>query len=389
MADVGHFEGRWCSVERFDDQPLREGPHLAVLFADKLGGFVVATTLLRGLKEKYPGATLDYFGGERTAELEGANPRIDARYSLYGKPGALRDLPVFIAAREAAAGPYDLAINLDFNPLNAVATTMLEPRYVVGRCLQPDGRHELPLGPSKIAQIQDPATIWSGESFLARFGDVVKTNYIGEIYCRVARVDTDFTRTEVPRVEPSIAIPDVLVATGATRTAKLWPVGHWRAFVDLCTDAGWSVGLLGAAPKVQSAAYGSADADARLLRDTALIDLRGKLTLPEVAGALAMARACVSIDTGIMHLANAVGTPTVAIFGASPWELWAPSTPWLHLALPAEPCSLCRENRFLNDGCLRERHVCMESITPAEVFRRLDASIGGGNGASYRSYGDA
>lgn len=376
-------------MERFDDQPLGERPHLAVLFADKLGGFVVATTLLRGLKEKYPDATLDYFGGERTAELEDACPRIDARYSLYGKPDAMRELPAFISAREAAAGPYDLAINLDFNPLNAVVMAMLEPRYVVGRCLTSDGRHELPLGASKIAQIQDPATVWSGESFLARFGDVVKTNYIGEIYCRVARVETDFTRTEIPRAEPPIAIPDVLIATGATRAAKLWPVDHWRELINLCAEAGWTVGLLGAAPKVQSAAYGSADADTQLLDDTALIDLRGKLSLPEVAGALAAARACVSIDTGIMHLANAVGLPTIAIFGASAWELWAPSTPWLHLALPTEPCSRCRENRFLNDGCLRERHVCMESITPVEVFRRLEASIRGGNGASHRAYGDA
>jgi ADP-heptose:LPS heptosyltransferase len=362
-------------VERFDDQPLRARPHLAVLFADKLGGFVVATSLLRGLKEKYPGATLDYFGGERTAELEAASPLIDARFSLCGKPGALRDLPAFLAEREAAAGPYDLAVNLDFNPLNAVATTMLDPRYVVGRCFQPDGRRELPPGRSKVDRIQDPKTVWAGESFLAQFGDVVKTNYIGEIFCRVARVETDFATTEVPTAPPPVAIPDVLIATGATRPAKLWPTGHWRALIDRCAEAGWSVGLLGAAPQLQSAAYGSGDADAALLRDTPLIDLRGTMTLPEVAGALAQARACVSIDAGVMHLANAVGVPTIAIFGASPWKLWVPSTPWLHLALPSEPCSLCRENRFLNDGCLRERHVCMESIAPDEVFRRLRASI--------------
>jgi len=157
-------------VERFGDQRLRDAPHLAVLFADKIGGFVCATPLLRGLKEKYPGAVLDYFGGERTAELEAACPYVDARYSLYGRLGALRTLPAFVGEREAGAGPYDLAINFDLNAVNAVVAALLDPRYVVGRCYAPDGRRELPLGTAKLDRIQGPKTFWAGESFLARCG---------------------------------------------------------------------------------------------------------------------------------------------------------------------------------------------------------------------------
>lgn len=362
-------------MERFDDQPLRPAPHLAVLFADKLGGFVCATPLLRGLKEKYPGATLDYFGGERTAELEAASPHVDVRYSLYGQPGALRGLPAFLAGREQAAGPYDLAINLDFNPLNAVVASMLEPRYVVGRCFEAAGRRELPLGPSKLDRLGDPATFWAGESFLATYGDVVDSNFIGEIFCRLARVETAYHRTEVPTAPPPVDVPDVLIGTGATRVAKLWPREHWRGLIDRCTASGWSVGLIGAAPKLQAAAYGSASVEDELLQDTALRDLRGTMTLPQVAGALAAARACVAIDGGIMHLANGVGTPTIALFGASPWELWAPRAPTFQLVQPTDPCSLCKDNRYLNDACLRERHVCMESIQPEEVFHRLRAAM--------------
>jgi len=358
-------------VERFHDQPLRDNPHLAVLFADKLGGFVVATALLRGLHEKYPGATLDYFGGERTAELEDACSHIQSRFSLYGRPGALRDLPAYLAEREAAAGPYDLAINLDFNSLNAVVASMLAPRYVVGKCVQPDGRKELLLGEEPREQIQSPNTFWAGENFMVRFGSVLDSNYIGEIFCRVAYVDTDYHRTEVPTIDPGLPIPDVLIATGATRTTKLWPTDHWKQLIDRCEQNGLAVGLLGAAPSLQKAAYGSASADEHLLARTPLIDLRGKFTLPQVAGALSRARVCVSIDNGIMHIASAVGTPTVAIFGGSPWDLWAPRADHLLLALPTEPCSLCRDNRFLNDHCLREQQVCMESISPDEVFGRL------------------
>jgi heptosyltransferase-3 len=362
-------------MQRFDDQPLRPQPHLAVLFQDQLGDFVVATPLLRGLKEKYPEATLDYFGGERTAELESACRYVDARYSLYGRNGALRELPAFLAGREEQAGPYDLAINLDFNPLNALVVGMLNPTYVVGRCYRPDGRGELPLSDSKLDQIQSATTFWAGDSFLPTFSDVVQSNFIGEIFCRIARVTTDYHRMDVPTAPPPLAVPDVLIATGASRTAKLWPTAYWKQFVKLCSNGGLSIGLLGAAPKVQQAAYSSGDSEAELLHETSLIDLRGKLTLPEVAGALRAARACVAIDNGIMHLACAVGTPTVAIFGASPWDLWAPRVPTLTLALPTEPCTLCRDNHYQNNHCLRDRHVCLESITSEDVFNRLVAAI--------------
>jgi heptosyltransferase-3 len=362
-------------MQRFDDQPLRHGPHLAVLFQDKLGGFVVATPLLRGLKEKYPNAVVDYFGGERTVELESACRYIDSRYSLYGLPESLRGLTRFIAVREYVAGRYDLAINLDFNPLNAVATTMLAPEYVVGRCYELDGRRELPLGATQVDLLQAPTTFWAGEDFLPRYSGLLESNFIGEIFCRLARVQTDYHRTEVPTSPPPLPIPDVLIATGGTRQAKLWSTDYWIRLVDELTRSSLTVGLLGAAPAIQRTAYGSADAETGILAATELVDLRGTMTLPEVAGALQAARGCVTIDNGIMHLSAAVETPTIALFGASPSELWAPKVSWLHLAQPRVICTMCRDNRFLNDGCLRDQHVCMDSIAAVEVADLVRSSL--------------
>lgn len=362
-------------MQRFDDQPLGERPHLAVLFQDKLGGFVVATPLLRGLKEKYPDAVLDYFGGDRTAELEEACPYIDRRYSLYGPPMALRNLGDFVKGREREAGPYALAINLDANPINAVVAGVLGPRFVVGRCFQSDGRRELPDGPGPLDRLWKPTAFWADDSFLASFSGAVESNFIGEIFCRLARVQTDFQRTEVPVATPPVDVPDVLIATGGTRRAKLWKTDAWIDLVNRLVAESLTVGLLGAAPAVQRTAYGAADTEADMLASTALVDLRGIMTLPQVAGALQLARGCVTIDNGIMHLAAAVGTPTVAMFGASPWELWAPAVPWLHLVLPRTSCPMCRDNRFANDQCLRERQVCMESIDPREVARTIQLAL--------------
>lgn len=356
-------------MERFTNQPLRERPHLAVLFFDALGDFVVATPLLRGLREKYPGCVLDYFGGERTRELEEASSLIDARYSLYGRPASLRHLPAFVRRREREAGPYDLAINLDFHPVNAVATAIVGARYVVGACYAADGRRLLEDGVDRVDGLQ--REVWTSADFLARYGDVLSSQYIGEIFCRLARVETDYFRTEVPCADPPLAVPPILISTGASRSAKVWPGEYWREVIEWCVGQGLEVGLLGGSPAAQRRFYHSASDEDRLLAETALVDLRGRLTLPQVAGALARARACVTIDNGIMHLAAAVGTPTLAIFGASPWRLWAPRAPNLEVVLPLTPCTLCEEHRFLNPACLLSQHVCMESITPAVVIGRL------------------
>ena len=55
--------------------------------------FVVATPLLRGLREKYPGCTVDYFGGARTRDLEAASALLDSRFSLFGESGSFSRLP--------------------------------------------------------------------------------------------------------------------------------------------------------------------------------------------------------------------------------------------------------------------------------------------------------
>jgi heptosyltransferase III len=359
-------------LERFTGQALGDRPHIGVLFADKLGGFVVATPLLRGLRERYPGCIVDYFGGDRTAELEAACPYIDSRFSLLGKGLPLRRAAEYIAGREASHGPYDLVINLDFHPVNAALAATIDPRFVVGRAYTTDFRAEVPFADDPVDRLH--REFWSAPDLLYRYRGVLESSYIGEIFCRIARIETDYHRTEVPTAPPGRPVPDVLIATGGTRKTKLWPTEHWEALIRALVGRGLSVGLLGSAPAIQRSHYGSADSDSYLLDRTPLQDLRGIFTLPQVAGALAEAQACVTIDNGIMHLAYSVDTATVAIFGSSPWKVWVPRRPNLAVVLPRVDCALCEENRFKNDACLRTdvENWCMQNVTPEQVSARLD-----------------
>ena len=99
-----------------------------------------------------------------------------------------------------------------------------------------------------------------------------------------------------------------------------------------CASHSITVGLVGAPPARQRLDYHAGDCEEQLLTDHrgTLVDLRGRTTLIQLAGACRKARAVVSVDAGPMHVAAGVGTPTLAVVGndaeaiGSPIRLWLP-----------------------------------------------------------------
>lgn len=370
-------------MERFTDQPLGPRPHIAVFGSDKVGNFVVTTPLLRGLKEKYPGCALDFFGGETTRDLEERCPYIDARFALYGeRDDYLAELSEFVAERRDARGDYDLAINCDeFSSLNLVVVAAVAPRYLVGAALQPDFRRKLPPGDDPrdwMLRDQD----WNSLEFLSRYDGLVTSNYLAEIFCRMAYVETDFFHTEVEADDPPFEVPDVLLHMTATRSAKQWLPQYWRALIEWCMARGLSVGVVGGKPQVERVRYHAGNLEEALLRETGLIDLRGETRLTELAGAFKRARAAVAVDAGPMHIAAAVGCPTVCVFGndadgdgASPVRLWAPRRPNAIVVRTPAKCRVCVEHRFKNEACLVDGHPCMRELRPEIVFSALEQAL--------------
>ena len=367
-------------MQLFQDQALRATPHLAVFSSTKVGNFVIITPLLRGLKEKYPDCVLDFFGSEITRDFETHCPYIDWRFSLYTKqPDFLESLTQAIGQRCQLAGDYDLAINCDeFSELNLVLVAALRPAYVAGGTLSLDFRSKLDASNDPVQKILLDLD-WDSPEFLQRHSDVLSSNYISEIFCRIAYVETDFFRLELPSQPPPFSVPDILIHVTATRMAKLWPADYWREVIRWCEANALSVGLVGSSPKVQQALYHSNYVEAALLETTPLIDLRGQTSLIELAGACRQAKACISVDTGPLHIAAAVGCPTVAIFGnnregdgASHMRLWAPRQAHVRIAYSDYKCTLCQEHRFRNKSCLLTGHPCMTYLSAQQVIGQLE-----------------
>jgi heptosyltransferase-3 len=87
---------------------------------------------------------------------------------------------------------------------------------------------------------------------------------------------------------------------------------------------------------------------ARILADAAVpvVDLGGQLSLREMGALAARARLFVGVDSAPMHIAAAMGTPVVALFGPSGDKEWGPWKVPHRVVVSGHPCRPCG-----NDGC--------------------------------------
>jgi ADP-heptose:LPS heptosyltransferase len=92
--------------------------------------------------------------------------------------------------------------------------------------------------------------------------------------------------------------------------------------------------------------------------------------LPRMAALLSHARAAVTVDTGLMHLAAARGVPVVAMFGSTAPELGFTPVGDGHVVLcrhePCQPCTL-----HGREHCPKGHFNCMKKLEPAQVIEAL------------------
>lgn len=109
----------------------------------------------------------------------------------------------------------------------------------------------------------------------------------------------------------------VVIHVGAGSNAKRWEMRHWRALHERLTSPGVGVDVI--AGEVERERFTSEE---RLVFES----MRGRYvdSLAELRDTIAAARAYVGNDSGPTHLAAQLGVPTVAVFGVTEPDEWAP-----------------------------------------------------------------
>ena len=370
-------------MQRYDGRDLGASPHIAILGSCKLGNFIVTIPMLRILRNKYPGAVIDFWGSEITKDFElalcGKNQPLDWRKSWDKKYSEIKEIFNSFTDRTRRYSNYDLLINCDgFNPFTQALSCLFKPKYLAGAGLREDGRSLLEWGllpNQRFLADKD----WDSIEFIKRYSEFFKSNYIAELLCRMVFLNPsadDLALIDLPWEEPGFDVPEILIHCTTARSAKIWPFDNWREVLAFCQTEQIKVGLIGASPQIQGSEYHSQGGEDSLIKNfpSILTDLRGKTNLIQLAGACKLAKGTISVDAGPMHVSAGVGSKTLAIVGndkhgdgVSPIRLWLPRTKFCERTISDYSTTSFSDNNYRNDNLMIAKK-CMNGVPPSQII---------------------
>lgn len=165
---------------------------------------------------------------------------------------------------------------------------------------------------------------------------------------------------------PSLSTPYYVFLHSTTWETKHWPDAYWIELAHKVVNAGYHIQLL----------WGN---DAELVRARKLAHnipnvhvADKKFELSEVAGILKNAVGIVTVDTGLGHLAAALGVPTISLYGPSdPKQSGTFGASQIHLAA-TYPCAPCFRRVCLYKGANEAiEPPCFASIPPTKIWKTL------------------
>jgi heptosyltransferase-2 len=158
------------------------------------------------------------------------------------------------------------------------------------------------------------------------------------------------------------------IAPGARWQTKRWPTSHCAEFLRLFRDASPAPVRFFLGPQEQDWFPGSELA--RLARELANVQIHASQELTEVATGLADCSLLLTNDSGLLHLAEAVGTPVLALFGPTVsgfgYFPCLPQSKVIQRDLNCRPCS-----RNGKRPCWRFDQACLAQITAEQVLTSL------------------
>lgn len=292
------------------------------------GDVLLASPVFTTLARAAPHAELDALVYLDTAPMLAGHPAIARLHSVdrsWKSAGLVRQARhEWQLLRELRARRYDLLVHLTEHPRGLTLARLLRPRWSVTRERETGG------------------TLWRRQfTHFFRVPARTQRHVVEQNLDALRRIgvypdDADRALVLVPdaaavaRAQGLLAQHSlaergfVQVHPGSRWLFKCWPAARTAALIDAVVADGWPVALTGAPDERERALVD--DVRSRL-GDAArrrVVDLTGTLSLTELAALTGRARAFVGVDSAPMHIAAAMGTPALALFGPSSEQAWGP-----------------------------------------------------------------
>ncbi|MBC8143311.1 MAG: lipopolysaccharide heptosyltransferase II [Armatimonadetes bacterium] len=333
-----------------------------------LGDALFTTPALSALRARFPGVRMDVLAGERAAAMLDGDPAISRLLLRPPHRGMER---ATVLRRTLAEGDYDAVVLFQSTLSNALLTYLRRVPVRVGFAQDGCGPFlthpvvERGVGEHIVDAYVRLAEALTGEQIAAQAASEGLRITVAEEDARFAEA---FLKDVCAGGEPVIGL-----VIGATRPQKRWFEEYFARLADLLhTRLGASVLLLGGPDETASAAR-----IARMCRVATLHSAIGKTTEKQLAAISARLSAIVSGDSGPLHIATAVRTPVVALFGSTDPADTGPWQPEHGATVPAITlydrlgCAPCRKSPTCGGT-----FDCLWTLTPERVFDAVYELVG-------------
>ncbi|MDN5864986.1 MAG: lipopolysaccharide heptosyltransferase II [Gammaproteobacteria bacterium] len=319
-----------------------------------VGDLVIADTLFKLIKQNHSDATLDLIAPPWARPLCERIAEVDRIFNSPGGHGRLAPGARWKLARELRKNHYTQAWVL---PRSAKAALL---PWMAGAARRSGYRGEMRYGlltdirrrnPDHYALAKRYAALAfaPGEALPQDLPRPVLQSSATQRQAAISRLGIE----EVNRA--------VVLAPGAEYgPAKRWPIDKFAELAARLVAEGRPVWVVGGKGE-------RALGEAIRARAPAARNLAGETALGEAIDVIAAASAVVTNDSGLMHVAAAVGTPLVAIYGSTSPDYTPPASETAKVVYHALPCSPCFER-----VCPLGHTNCLRSIGVEEVSAELD-----------------
>jgi lipopolysaccharide heptosyltransferase II len=324
-----------------------------------IGDIVLTTPIIRSLRTACPQAFIAYLGERSAVSLLEHNPSLNEIIPFdYSRPSVLEQLRV---ARLLRGRNFDLVIDLFSNPRSALLSYVTGAPTRVG--LQRRGRGRLYT--VRVTPDAQPLTAVEFHHQFLRAVGIKPSHSDTEVFLTEAeRLDAErwlLCLTEAQDVPPE-RVKFIGIHPGATWPAKRWLPERFAELADGLSRQTERHILVTAGPQ-----EGDIVREIRRCARSKLHILEN-LPLRRLAAVIARCALFISNDAAPMHIAAAVGTPTIGLFGPGEEEIWFPylrerGCVALRKDVPCHPCHLDICNRAGN-GYME----CMKLLTVEDVL---------------------
>ncbi len=332
---------------------MPESPHVLVIRRRYLGDVVLLGSFLRNLRLHWPAARLAVAVDRAYADVLGLNPDVDDVLVL---PSWIGGWPRFIAALRAARCSH--AFNFDNTERTALIARLTGAPFRLGLH---HGGYRLKLRSLYTHPVNDPNKEHESRPITEYYLQALPAAGV-PVVTRDVRLEPRAADLEAMRRVVGATGPVLLVHPGSRSSWRIWPADRFAAVCDRAQDElGVQVVLAGGPGEKSLIAAIRGHAKSHLL------SFDQPLSAPRFAALARLARVVLCHDSGPMHVAAAVGTPVVALYGSQNAILFRPAGDGHTLLQAPLPCTAC----VAPDQCDPRdsyRSLCVRRLTIEEVF---------------------